>query len=307
MRIWPGLAFLLLSCSLDERVLTVTNGSGSNGEGGAGDASGAGASSNSSGGENSTGASSTGGTGASSNAGSGGSLPNGGSGGMPPNNLCGSSTASESQCSDVIVGVANALPIDDFEDPDPQSLPDGNRGGFWYVYDDMTGETSPEAGSPTTAEPVNPPYVDTSAFAMHFHGMGHTQWGAGLGVSLTDTGGNPFCYDAHDYTGVTFWARGNGKLKFEAQINGATGEPFGGSCACEGSASMPDCSCCGGYEVPVPLTGEWQQFTFHWNDLMQLPNVQVVPFEVSELMSLNFKVEGPGWDFWIDDIAFVAD
>jgi hypothetical protein len=316
MRAWIFAALLPLACSLDPRVLTVTDGDGDS-DGGAGDTTGSGAAgagnTNSSGGTGATGAtgatSSDGGTtqggNGTGNATSGG---NNGSGGNQPVYMCQELTKDDSECEYTAVGTGSGPLIDNFEDDNNQiNVADGHD-GYWWVFDDGTGTSTPAQGDapiPVELDEVRPGGTGTQG--LRFSGSGYSEWGGGLGVNLYQGVGDQFaCYDAHVYAGVSFYAKGSGNVRFSVALPGTENEVNGGACKCKDpDANPPDCPCCwGSWGVELVLDAdEWTHFSFSWNELMPPPpDGNHTPFEPEEIRNLNFSAEPPSWDFWIDDV-----
>jgi endoglucanase len=117
---------------------------------------------------------------------------------------------------------------------------------------------------------------------------------AGLGFGVSEQG----TYDASRYQGVTFWAKGPGKLRFEIP-DGST-SPKGGWCS----------DCYNDFGIEIGLTEQWAQYTVLFEWLLQKPNwgdrrpqitrAELVAFE------WEFSSQGRAFDIWLDDVEFVC-
>jgi len=184
--------------------------------------------------------------------------------------------------------------IDDLEDADTQTLKLGGRGGYWYTMIDPHGSKM----EPAQFE-VDSPGRDGSKHAAHMSGQlasgapgVYPYAGFGFGVSEQGT------YDASRYKGVTFWAKGPGKIRFEIP-DGYT-SPKGGWCT----------DCYNDFGVEIGLTDTWEQYTVLFEWLLQKPNwgdrrPEITPAELVAF-EWEFNSQGRPFDIWIDDIEFVC-
>jgi len=195
-------------------------------------------------------------------------------------------------CSDAAL-VDDSL-IEDMEDSDTQTLKRGGRGGYWYSMLDKDGsKMQPQQYK------AEGPGRNGSKGAAHMSGKlapgapGVYPY-AGLGFGLAENG----MYDASRYTGVTFWAKGPGKVRFEIP-DGYT-SPGGGWCS----------DCYNDFGVEIGLTAEWEQYTVRFDWLMQKPNWGDRKPQISAdklvAMEWEFSSQDRDFDIWIDDVAFVC-
>ena len=107
-------------------------------------------------------------------------------------------------------------------------------------------------------------------------------------------------YDAHIYTGITFYARvGAAALQTAVRVNLTTPQtlPQGGTCVV----------CYDSFGANISFTTEWKQYVLAFRELQQRGFGDVVPsgFDASHVYTVTFGFEGPApFDLWIDDIAF---
>ncbi|MDP9000991.1 MAG: hypothetical protein M3O46_12860 [Myxococcota bacterium] len=184
--------------------------------------------------------------------------------------------------------------IDDLDDGDSQVVKTEDRDGYWFTFVDTEGSTvspkgdfKPDAGGP-----------NGSKFAARMHGkIGSTGKSlyAGMGVNLRNPKG---AYDASKYKGVSFWAKGPGKVRFEAlDVNTS---PEGDRCR--------DCyNHCG---VELFLSNDWTHYTVPFDRLAQQPGWGDPDPEVTRnalfAVQWQFKTPNADYDIWVDDVAFVG-
>lgn len=145
--------------------------------------------------------------------------------------------------------------MEDIEDGDTQSLKLEGRGGYWYTTVDQDGSTM----TPQQFKPDSPGRAGSTGGAHMSGKLAPAAPGvypyAGLGFSIADQK----TYDASQYKGVTFWAKGPGKIRFEIP-DGYT-SPAGGWCT----------DCYNDFGVELGLTDQWEQYTVLFEWLLQKP------------------------------------
>jgi endoglucanase len=193
--------------------------------------------------------------------------------------------------------------IDDGEDGNNGSLPNGGRGGYWYTFKDKgTTVVEPEAGAFGGTFAMSDG-GHASSWGARFHGKIGT--GAvvfsGLGVNFVDPKGQ---YDASKYTGVSFWAkRGeNSTGKVRLKVPDANTDPEGGVCT----------ECFNDFGADFNLTTEWKQYVVPFKTMRQMagwgtPHKPHVTPE--KLYGLQWQVQVPSanYDIWIDDVKFTCE
>ncbi|HWP07544.1 MAG TPA: carbohydrate binding domain-containing protein [Polyangiaceae bacterium] len=184
--------------------------------------------------------------------------------------------------------------IDDGEDGDGRVLQREGRGGYWFTFQDSEGSTiDPPAGPFKMGAPG---HGSTHAARMrgHMASSGKSIY-AGMGLSLANPRG---VYDASKYDGVTFWAKGPGKVRFE--IPDVHTAPEGGECK----------DCYNDNGVIIALESEWHKYTIRFDWLLQRPNWgdPTPGLEAAQIIALEWEFSGAGrdYDISIDDIAFVC-
>jgi hypothetical protein len=119
---------------------------------------------------------------------------------------------------------------------------------------------------------------------------------AGMGVWLTDPTGP---YDASRYSGVTFWAKGPGRVRFE--IPDVHTGPEGGICK----------DCYNDFGIVLALESEWRKYTirFEWLEQRSGWGEPYPALQTDQILKLEWEFNGKGraYDIWVDDIAFVCE
>lgn len=200
------------------------------------------------------------------------------------------SGGSDDGCPTLVARGSSPL-LSDFEtNPSGIAAVEGRR-GTWIYYDD---------GS--NGEQHNQVVEDGSA-VLHVSSSGWSIWGSGLGTTLSPSSTfDRLCpYDASPYSGLSFRARGQGRVRLRLGMPVNTPVSEGGECTKEGDAC---------YDWP----GIWFHLTNDWQ-------THVVPFcalrpegwsgnapelDPTQLGSIHFLLEGEV-DFWLDDLTFTQD
>jgi hypothetical protein len=195
-------------------------------------------------------------------------------------------------CSPVVVGGQEPM-IDDFEDGDAHLLKVDKRAGSWVTFSDGTAPQLPRLGVAFSANRI-PGGRGTSQFGLHTSGGTFKDWGTVLSAELTPRR----CYDASAYAGVTFWARGKGRVRVGVKMTQVVAEDFGGSCLK---------NCFDGHSAERTVTKDWQRFEVRWDELAQKGFGPVVAFDPHSLFAIEFAMPAnrPPFDYWIDDVAFL--
>ena len=193
--------------------------------------------------------------------------------------------------------------VDNLEDNDGKIIQAQGRQGPWHSFNNQMGGNQVPAFNGTFTPAAGG--ANNSAYAVHTTGSGYSF--AGVGFDLNNTGApegaQSQSYNASAYTGISFWAKGNGNLRVELAQKAFVPTANGGSC------SSGSCwNVYGSRDVQGKLTSSWQQFTIMFNAAsMQREDGSKSPaFDASQLMSISFKHEGSTFDFWLDDVHFVG-
>jgi hypothetical protein len=240
-----------------------------------------------------SGSGTTGGSGGSSG-GSGGTT--GGSGGTTGGSggSSGVGAGSGSGGGGGVTGTIDELLIDDLEDGNHQIALMGQI-GYWYSYNDGTGAQIPDPADPFAPVTVSPPIDGTSSTkAVHVSWQGFTSWGAGFGVTFTDT--STF-YDASAHDGITFWARIETGSETRVDLIVA-----------EQRSLEPACTVCGHHPTyALTLTTSWQRFYLPFAVFQSDGggDPSFLDLDPSALYGVQFfRGANHTIDVWVDDLAF---
>jgi hypothetical protein len=188
------------------------------------------------------------------------------------------------------VGGAGPALIDDLEDCDNLIPEVADRKGGWYVYKD-------DAKPATTVDPaawaaLMPGAPASPRCATRVRATVAMDSFAGMGVGLAGNG----TYNASGYMGISFWAKGSGKLRFAVQIEAIVPPSNGGTCAAD---------CWNAHGIDIELTADWKKWEFTWSDLKQDPNWGTkADFDVTRLRDLQWQFPTGMVDLTVDHVSF---
>jgi endoglucanase len=194
--------------------------------------------------------------------------------------------------------------IDDGEDGNNQSLPNGGRGGYWYTFKDPGATTvDPQAGAYGGGAFTMSEGGHGSSWAARFHGKIGTGAivFAGLGVNFVDPKGQ---YDATKYTGVTFWARrgesSTGKVRLK--VPDVNTDKEAGVCS----------ECFNDFGADFNFTTDWKQYVVPFKAMKQLAGwgaPRKPHITADKVYGLQWQVQVPSahYDIYIDDVRFTCD
>jgi endoglucanase len=184
--------------------------------------------------------------------------------------------------------------IDDLEDGDSQIAKLEEREGYWFTSADPEGSTILPKGDfkPDGAS------FNESKRAAHMHGKmarsGKSLYVV-LGFAFLNPKGN---YDASKYKGISFWAKGPGKVRF--QVPDVDTSPEGDKCT----------DCYNHFGVDLFLTDKWTRYTIPFDRMAMQPGWGDPAPEVNAkaLFGVQWQFNTPGadYDVWVDDVEFVG-
>jgi hypothetical protein len=135
----------------------------------------------------------------------------------------------------------------------------------------------------------SPEPSSNDARALHLAGRAESGWGANAGIEFES------CYDASAYDGIEFRARGPGAVFVALQTVSSVPVEAGGRC-------QDKCWFNGGRFLV--LGDDFQTYQVRWPDVNS-PNPDP-PIE-TELLQILFSVQsGTDYDYWLDDVRFIA-
>lgn len=179
--------------------------------------------------------------------------------------------------------------IDDFEDGNPLIAAYEDRVGLWSLFKDSDFAGSFSALAPTLL--TRP--TQKNRYALHVVGCELRNWGATVSFPF-----QPACYDASAYAGITFSARGPGRVFVGMREVSVVPVEYGGTCTKD---------CYNTHEKKVELTSRWQSYTILWGEMRQR-GYDTKPLDASRTSGISFLVHAADtpYDFWIDDVKFVT-
>lgn len=190
--------------------------------------------------------------------------------------------------------------LDDFEDADHKPFKAFEREAWWFTVTDKTegstvwpeGEFKPELLPAEFATPSN-------RFAAHIKARGQTSWGMTFSTSLHWSKQGIKCpFNAALFAGLTFRARGPGKIEVAFPLPETVMSEAGGVCTK---------GCYDTHRQAAFLTDQWQEYAVRWDRVQQGGWGTEVRFDPERLLGINFTVgvkDLPA-DFWIDDLDFI--
>lgn len=195
---------------------------------------------------------------------------------------------SQDPCAEALIMPGQAPLVDDFEDGDDALAPFERRSGFWR----WARETDAAGTAPALLPIPRPDATAHNALALHVKGGRLLDWGAVVEVTF-----RPACVDASRYAGVSFEARGPGRIYFSPRQVNIIPVESGGSC-------KEDCH--NPHVTKVDLTPRWQTYSVRWEDVRQR-GIGKPPLDPHRLNSLAFFVrpEDTPYDVWIDSVRFI--
>ena len=184
--------------------------------------------------------------------------------------------------------------IDDLEDGNNQIAKLEDREGYWFASADPEGSTIFPKGD-FKPEPGGP---NGSKFAAHVHGK-TAKSGKSIyttfGFALLNPKGN---YDASKYKGISFWAKGPGKVRF--RLPDVDTDPAGDKCS----------DCYNHFGVDLFLSDKWTRYTVPFERTQMSPGWGDPAPELNRkaLFGVEWGFSSPDteYDIWIDDIEFVG-
>jgi len=196
--------------------------------------------------------------------------------------------------------------IDDLEDGDEGIAENGSRVGSWYSFNDGTVGGTQE---PSDKADFKAGMGGCGMFSAHTTGKGFKEWGAGIGLDLNappPAMGQPdikLAYDASQYTGIAFEAKGNSTMRFQIAEIATIPMAEGGSCP---PSTVEGMECENGHGKAIALTSSWKTYQVPFSELKQeegwgLP----ATFDAKTITGLQWSVlQNLEFDFSIDNVRF---
>ena len=178
--------------------------------------------------------------------------------------------------------------IDDFEDGDDAIRPLEGRAGFWR----WAREIDAPGTAPALIPIPRPDATRTNRLAQHVKGGQLLDWGATVEFNF-----RPACYDASEYVGVSFQARGPGRIYLAPRQRSVIPIAEGGSC---------EVDCHNPHVAKIELESAWRTYQVRWTELRQR-GIGKPALDARHLHSLAFLIrpEDTPYDLWLDDVRFL--
>jgi hypothetical protein len=198
------------------------------------------------------------------------------------------SAAPRDPCLKRVVAAGREPLIDDFEDGDDSILGIEGRAGLWRWARDTDAPNSAPALLPIPRDARRA----GNQMALHVKGGRLHDWGAIVEFNFT-----PACYDASAYRGLSFQAKGAGRVYVAPREVGTIPSVEGGTCTSD---------CYNPHVKKVELDGHWKTYRVEWTEVEQRGYGRP-PFDPKQLHSIAFLVrpEDTPYDVWVDDLSFL--
>lgn len=179
--------------------------------------------------------------------------------------------------------------IDDFEDGDDEvSLVEGRSGLWRWVRDTDAPGTSPAL----LPIPRHNPKLGNK-LAIRVKGGKLLDWGAVVEFDFV-----PPCYDASAYRGLTFQAKGPGRIFVAPREVDVIPVALGGTC-------REDCH--NAHVKKLDLDAQWRTYEVAWSEVAQR-GYNKPALDPHRLNSIAFQIhpEDTPYDIWLDDVKFLS-
>jgi hypothetical protein len=186
--------------------------------------------------------------------------------------------------------------VDDFEDGNGETAANDGRFGYWFTFNDMTA-----AGMQTPADDL--PSAPTgsgnaSSYAYQTAGEGFSEWGAGMGVNVSQPGTSPCPYNASACDGVSFLFRSNADVTFKVTTAATVPAAGGGTCT-DG--------CYDPHGKTIVASADWTTVEVKFSELVQGGFGTPAAFDPAAMIALQWTVAADvAFDFGIDDVELTG-
>lgn len=149
--------------------------------------------------------------------------------------------------------------IDDFDDGDAQAAFEPDREAYWFTIVDDTEGTLEPAGE---FLPVDGGYRGSKA--AHLSASGFSDWGAGLSANISHKTAVRCPFNASGFAGLSFVARGEGRIRVQVGMPEVIDQEFGGKCDEKGGEVCYD-----HHGIFITLREEFTRYELPWSMLTQ--------------------------------------
>jgi hypothetical protein len=205
--------------------------------------------------------------------------------------------------------IPEELLLDDLDDGDGAIHEVGGRIGSWFSYNDGTATTQ-VPGPNGDFIPAEGGAQD-SAYYARTQGDSFTEWGAGFGFDINNTGvdgpageGEKKPYDASAYQGIRFLAKGNVPVRVGILVSAVVEDTYGGGCTPPAEPTEGE-DCGDAHGKDLSLTGEWKEYRVPFEGLKQGDWGKPADFDAATITSIHFDIaQGLTFDVGIDRLGF---
>jgi hypothetical protein len=179
--------------------------------------------------------------------------------------------------------------LDDFEDHNPLIASLENRVGLWALFKDSDGPGTFNTITPS----LLPKQTHRNRYALHVVGGEMLNWGATIQFTF-----QPACYDVSAYSGVSFSAKGPGRVFVGMREISVVPPDYGGTCKTD---------CYNTHQKKIDLARNWSSHVVSWNEMRQR-GYGAKPLDPTRVNGLSILVQASDtpFDLWIDDVKFVT-
>lgn len=187
--------------------------------------------------------------------------------------------------------------IADFEQDSVFLRPVPQRTGTWY----MNNDGSPDGKQEPDSFAAERGGYGGSNYAVHFKVQGFSDWGAVLGATLryAPDEGIRCPYNASGFDGLSFMARGKGRIRVNLGTSDTVPADLEGRCKK---------GCWDSHGAFVFLTEDWKEYRLPWSAFSQQGWGTIARLNLNEILAINFAVgraDQPA-ELWLDDLKFIA-
>ena len=184
----------------------------------------------------------------------------------------------------------------DFEQDSVFLRPVPQRYGSWFASNDGSPDGKQEPDN-FAAERGG---YGGSNYALHYKVQGFSEWGSVLGFTLryTPEEGIRCPYNVSGYGGLSFMAKGKGRIRVNLGTPETTPEDMEGRC---------QKGCWDAHGSFVFLNEEWTEHRILWSAFAQQGWGTVSRLNLNEVMAVNFAIgraDQPA-ELWLDDVKFL--
>lgn len=187
--------------------------------------------------------------------------------------------------------------LTDFEHDSIFLRPVPERHGTWFMANDGSPEGKQEPDQMSSARGG----YSGSNYSLHYKVEGFTEWGgvAGFVIRYTPEDGIKCPFNAQAFEGLSFIARGKGRIRVKLGTPETTPPEQEGRC---------QKGCWDNHGAFVFLTDEWREHRIPWSAFAQQGWGTAARLNLQELLTVNFSVarEDQPAEFWLDDIRFLT-